>query len=209
MLQPIDDDRELVHRAQKGDFEAFESLVALYERRIYSLAMRIVRQQQDAEEVVQQTFLSVVEHLGEFREEARFSTWLMRIATNHALLLLRKRSRHRTVQLVEDHGEGEDYQNVPRPEFIAKWRETPEQIASQHETQRLLAQALDELDDKYRLVFLLRDVEGFSTAETAETLGITEANAKVRLLRARLMLRERLTREFGDEANRVVPDHEH
>jgi RNA polymerase sigma-70 factor, ECF subfamily len=209
MLQPIDDDRELVHRAQKGDFEAFESLVALYERRIYSLALRIVRQQQDAEEVVQQTFLSIVEHLGEFREEARFSTWLMRIATNHALLLLRKRSRRRTVQLADERGESEDYQDVPRPEFIAKWRETPEQIASQHETQRLLAQALDELDDKYRLVFVLRDIEGFSTAKTAETLGITEANAKVRLLRARLMLRERLTRIFGDEANRVAPDHEH
>ncbi len=209
MVQPIDDDRELVHRAQKGDFEAFESLVALYERRIYSLAMRIVRQQQDAEEVVQQTFLSIVEHLGEFREEARFSTWLMRIATNHALLLLRKRSRRRTVPLADDRGQSEDYQDVPRPEFIAKWRETPEQIASQHETQRLLAQALDELDDKYRLVFLLRDVEGLSTTETAETLGITEANVKVRLLRARLMLRERLTREFGDEASRVVPDHDH
>jgi RNA polymerase sigma-70 factor (ECF subfamily) len=209
MVQPIDDDRELVHRAQQGDFEAFESLVGLYERRIYSLAMRIVGQQQDAEEVVQQTFLSVVEHLGEFREEARFSTWLMRIATNHALLLLRKRSRHRTVQFADDRDESEDYQGVPRPEFIAQWRETPEQIASQRETQRLLAQALDELDDKYRVVFLLRDVEGLSTAETAEALGITEANVKVRLLRARLALRERLTREFGDEARRVVRDHEH
>jgi RNA polymerase sigma-70 factor, ECF subfamily len=209
MVPPIDDDRELIHRAQKGDFDAFESLVALNERRLYNLAMRIVRQQQDAEEVVQQTFLSVVEHLREFREEARFSTWLMRIATNHALLLLRKRARRRTVPLVEDHGDNENYQDVPRPEFIAKWRETPEQIASKHETQQLLAQALDELDDKYRLVFLLRDVEGLSTAETAEALGITEANTKVRLLRARLMLRERLTRQFGDEANRVLPDHEH
>lgn len=209
MPPPLDDDRELVHRAQQGDFEAFESLVGLHEQRVFRLAMRIVRQQQDAEEVVQQTFLSVVEHLAEFREEAKFSTWLARIATNHALLLLRKRARNRTVQLVEDYGDSEDYQSVPRPDFIANWRETPEHIASQRETQRLLAEALDELDEKYRLVFVLRDVEGLSTAETAEALGITEANTKVRLLRARLMLRERLTRVFGDEASRVVPDHEH
>jgi RNA polymerase sigma-70 factor (ECF subfamily) len=209
MEPSTDGDRELVHRAKKGDFEAFESLVSLYERRIYGLALRIVRQQQDAEEVVQQTFLSVVEHLSEFREEARFSIWLMRIATNHALLLLRKRSRQRTVQLVDDYGDNEDYRDVPRPEFIAQWRETPEQIASQRETREMLNQALDELDEKYRLVFVLRDVEGLSTAETAESLGISEANVKVRLLRARLMLRERLTRHFADEADRVVHDHEH
>ena len=209
MAQPNDNDRELVQRAKQGDFEAFEALVALYERRIYGLAMRIVGQRQDAEEVVQQTFLSVIEHLVDFREESLFSTWLMRIATNHALVLLRKRTRRRTVPLVEDRGEDEDYSQVPRPEFIARWRETPDQIASQHETQELLAQALDELDEKYRLVFVLRDVEGLSTAETAEALGITESNVKVRLLRARLMLRERLTRVFGDEAERVVHDHEH
>jgi RNA polymerase sigma factor (sigma-70 family) len=109
MSQVVDDDRELVRRAKTGDFEAFESLVALYEQRIFSLAARIVRRQHDAEEVVQQTFLSVIEHLGEFREQSRFSTWLMRIATNHALLLLRKRYRQRTVPLVDDHGESEDY----------------------------------------------------------------------------------------------------
>ena len=129
---------------------------------------------------MQQTFLSVIEHLGEFRQEARFSTWLMRIATNHALALLRKRSRRRTVPLGEDRGEDEDDQDVPRPQFIAQWRETPEQLASRHETRRLLDEALDELDEKYRLVFLLRDVEELSTAETAEALGISEANVKVR-----------------------------
>jgi RNA polymerase sigma-70 factor, ECF subfamily len=147
--------------------------------------------------------------LGEFREAARFSTWLMQIATNHALILLRKRSRHPFVQFTDNHPESEDYQDIARPDFIAKWRDTPEQIASQHETRQLLAQALEELDEKYRLVFLLRDVEGLSTGETAKSLGISESNVKVRLLRARLMLRERLTRVFGDEASRVAPDHGH
>lgn len=206
MTDSTDHDRPLVHRAQRGDFAAFESLVAQYERRIYGLALRIVRRSHDAEEVVQQTFLSVIEHLAEFRGEARFFTWLTRIATNHALALLRKRSRQQTLPLGEDGSEDRD-DPLPHPEFIAQWAETPEQVASRHETRQLLDQALDGLDEKYRLVFMLRDVEGFSTAETAETLGISISNVKVRLLRARLMLRECLTRQFGDEATRVIAKH--
>lgn len=203
-----DADRPLVHRAQQGDYAAFESLVARHERRLYGLALRIVGRRHDAEEVVQQTFVSVIEHLTDFREEALFSTWLMRVATNHALALLRKRARQRTAPLDEDTGD-ESYGSVPHPEFIAQWRETPEDLAARREVRELLDAALDELDEKYRLVFLLRDVEGLSTQETAEALDISVANVKVRLLRARLMLRERLTRHFGDEATRVVPDHHH
>jgi RNA polymerase sigma-70 factor, ECF subfamily len=208
MSHPSEDDRELVSRARAGDFTAFEALVALYARRIYSLAMRIVGQREDAEEVVQQTFLSVIEHLAEFREESQFSTWLMRIAMNHALGLLRKRRRQRTMPLAEVESEENGYDSIPRPEFIAQWRETPEQIASRHETQRLLQEALNELVEKYRVVFVLRDIQGLSTHDTARELGISEANVKVRLLRARLMLRERLTRTFGDEAAQVQP-HDH
>ena len=124
-----DPDRPLVRRAQQGDYAAFESLVARHERRLFGLALRIVGRRHDAEEVVQQTFVSVIEHLGEFREEALFSTWLMRVATNHALGLLRKRSRQRTVPLGEDTGD-EGYDSVPHPEFIAQWRETPEDLAA-------------------------------------------------------------------------------
>lgn len=207
-MTETDDDRPLVRHAREGDFAAFETLVATHERRIYGLALRIVGQRHDAEEVAQQTFLSVIEHLQEFREESSFSTWLMRIATNHALALLRRRSRQRTVPLGEDRSE-DSYEDMPHPEFIAQWRETPEQIATRREIREMLTQALDELDQKYRLVFLLRDVEGLSTSETAETLGITVSNVKVRLLRARLMLRERLTRQFGDETTRVFLGHDH
>ncbi len=204
MSRPIDVEGELVRRARAGDFEAFEALVARYERRVYGLALRIVRHRQDAEEVVQQTFLSVIEHLAGFREEASFYTWLMRIATNHALALLRKRSNRATVALRDDIASDEG-EGLPRPEFIAQWRETPDEIAQRREVRKVLDEALDGLDEKYRLVFLLRDVEGLSTAETAEALGISEANVKVRLLRARLMLREKLTRMFGDEAKRLAP----
>ncbi len=207
MSSAAEEDSQLVRRTRAGDFEAFESLVAKYERRLYGLALRIVRHVQDAEEVVQQTFVSVIEHLEGFREESSFYTWLMRIATNNALALLRKRTNRPTVPLRDDRS-SESYDDLPHPEFIAQWRETPDQIAQRNETARLLAEALDELDEKYRLVFVLRDVEGLSTAETAAALQITEANVKVRLLRARLMLREKLTRAFGDEAARLEP-HRH
>ena len=208
MSSPAEEDRRLVTLARGGDFGAFESLVSKYERRVYTLALRIVRHAQDAEEVVQQTFLSLVEHLKGFRGESSFYTWLMRIATNHALALLRKRSVRSAVSLDAD-GAGDSYSGLPHPDYIAVWRETPDQIASRRETRRLVDEALDKLDDKYRLVFLLRDIEGLSTRETAEALGITPENVKVRLLRARLMLRERLTRVFGDEATRVAAGHDH
>lgn len=207
-VKVVSDEIDLVRRARNGEFEAFAELVAKYERRVYTLALRIVGRQEDADEVVQETFLSVIEHLQGFREEASFYTWLMRIATNHALKVLRGRKRLTSVPIEAQQSE-DDYRDLPHPEFIANWRDTPERIAVQRETRRILAEALDELDEKYRTVFLLRDVEGLSTDETAEALGLSAANVKVRLLRARLMLRERLTRIFGDESKRVFPQHSH
>lgn len=208
MADVADEDRDLVQLARQGDFAAFESLVSKYERRLFSLAMRIVRHQHDAEEVVQQTFLSVIEHLDGFREESTFHTWLTRIATNHALALLRKRASRNAVEFRDDQT-SETYADLPHPQYIAKWHESPEQLAHRREITELLQRALDELDDKYRLVFLLRDVEGLSTSETAEALNITESNVKVRLLRARLMLRERLTRVLGDASTQMTPSHDH
>jgi RNA polymerase sigma-70 factor (ECF subfamily) len=101
-----------------------------------------------------------------------------------------------------------DDDSLPHPEYIADWRESPAELATRSETQRLIDVALAELDERYRLVFLLRDVEGFSVKETADALGLSEANVKVRLLRARLELREKLTRAFGDESRRLQP-HSH
>jgi RNA polymerase sigma-70 factor (ECF subfamily) len=202
-----DEDRLLVERAKTGDFAAMESLLVKYERQVYGVARRIVQQHQDAEEVAQQTFLSVIEHLGEFREESQFRTWLLRIATNHALALLRKRSV-RAGPSVDEQDSDDSSEGVPHPQFIATWRETPEEIAMRRETRQLVDDALIGLAEKYRLVFVLRDIEGLSTRETADVLEISVEAVKVRLLRARLMLRERLTRLFGDESTRVSP-HDH
>jgi len=202
-----DGDADLVRRAKAGEYAAFEALVSKYERPIYTLARRIVGSVEDAEDIVQDSFSSVVEHLGEFREEASFYTWLSRIATNQALKLLRKRRGLPTVPLDEDRDA--DGQALPHPEFIAPWAQDPIEAAADPALRRRIDQALTELDEKYRVVFVLRDVEGLSTEATARALGISVPNVKVRLLRARLQLRERLTRVLGDEARRVVPPADH
>jgi RNA polymerase sigma-70 factor, ECF subfamily len=202
-------DMELVHRAQSGQLDAFETLTNRHEQRVYSLALRMLRHEQDAEDVTQQTFLSAVEHLADFREEASFSTWLLRIATHAALKVIRKRKGLNTVSLEEATEVSEGVDSVPHPEFIADWRQSPEELVQRNETRRLLDEALAQLDEKYRIVFLLRDVEGLSVRETAEALGLSEANIKVRLLRARLQLREHLTRTLGDPERRLIRTHDH
>ncbi|MCG3150190.1 MAG: ECF RNA polymerase sigma factor SigE [Verrucomicrobiae bacterium] len=190
-------DTELVRRAKTGDLPAFEELVSRHEQRVYSLAYRMLRNEHDAEDVTQQAFISALEHLREFREESSFATWLLRIASHAGLKIIRKRGNEPTEPF-----------ELPHPEFIASWLESPAKLAQQNETGHLIEAALATLDEKHRLVFLLRDVEGLSVKETADATGLTEANVKVRLLRARLQLREQLTRAFGDEATRVVP-HSH
>jgi RNA polymerase sigma-70 factor, ECF subfamily len=200
-----DPDLSLVRRAREGSFEAFDTLVGRHERYLYTLALRIVRNVQDAEEVVQETFLSVVEHIKDFAEQSTFRTWLVRIATNHALKVLRRRRTHRAIQM--SGPDPDERRPLPHPQFIAPWRDEPLNLAQEKETQRLLVEAMEAIDDKYRLVFQLRDVQGLSTEETARALAITESNVKVRLLRARLMLRERLTLALGDRDRQVTPHH--
>lgn len=203
----VDEDAGLVRRAQAGDYPAFEALVSKYERPMYTLTRRIVGNPEDAEDAVQEAFSSVVEHLGDFRGEASFYTWLSRIATNHALKILRKRRGLTTVPLDEESlAEARD---LPRPEFIAPWATDPESAGKDPSIRALLETALGELDEKYRLAFVLRDLQGLSTEAAAGALGISEGNLKVRLLRARLQLRERLTRVLGDEAARLEPPPDH
>jgi RNA polymerase sigma-70 factor (ECF subfamily) len=202
-------DAQLVQQAKQGDLDAFEELANRHERRIYTLARRITQNEHDAQDVTQQTFLSALEHLGDFREEASFATWLDRIATHAALKILRKRKGLDTVSLDQATDPDADTGEIPHPEYIADWRADPEELVHRSEIRQLLDQALAQLDEKYRLVFLLRDVEGLSVRETAELLGLSETNVKVRLLRARLQLREHLTRVLGDPARRIEPHPHH
>ena len=169
----------------------------------------MLRQEQDAEDVTQQTFLSALENLKGFRGEASFATWLFRIATHAALKVIRKRKGLETVSLEAATEAADGTDAVPHPEYIADWRQSPEQLVHKNEVRRLLDEALARLDEKHRLVFLLRDVEGLSIKETADALGLSEANVKVRLLRARLQLREQLTRTLGDPDKRLTRSHDH
>ena len=152
-----------------------------------------------------------MEHLSGFRGEASFSTWLLRIATHAALKILRKRKGLDLISLEAATEPAEHSEAIPHPEFIADWRQSPEELVERREVQQLLNESLAQLDEKHRLVFLLRDVEGLSIKETAETLGLSEANTKVRLLRARLWLRELLTQTLGDPETRLLrsPHHQH
>ena len=198
-------DLELLRLARRGQWDAFESLLERLEPRVFALAMRLLRHRHDAEDVTQQTFVKVIENLEQFREESSVATWVLRIATNLALTAIRRR---RPIQTLWNEGAAagsDDSSSLSRPQFIAHWRDDPADLVGRAEVRQLLEEALDELDEKYRTVFTLRDIEQFSTRETAEILGISENNVKVRLLRARLQLRERLTHTLGDETQRLEP----
>jgi RNA polymerase sigma-70 factor (ECF subfamily) len=196
---PVDDELELVTNARKGDAASFSTLLRRYEGKIFRLAMNITQNREDAEDVLQEAFLKAYEHLDQFQGNSRFYTWVVRIAVNQALMKLRKRRSDRAVSLDEQIDTGED--TVIRE--IAAWDPDPEQQYSQEELHTILSSAIDDLAPIYRTVFTLRDVDGLSTEETAEALELSVPAVKSRLLRARLQLRDRLTRFFkrkGDDA---------
>ncbi len=186
------DESELVAKARRGDAQAFTVLVNRYERKIFRLARHITQNEEDAEDVLQETFLKAYEHLGGFQEQSKFYTWLVRIAVNEALMKLRKRRSGKLLSLDETIDTGEE--TVARE--IAVWDDNPEQRYSQEELRAILQQAVDGLAPIFRTVFVLRDIDELSTEETAEALGISIPAVKSRLLRARLQLRDRLTRVF-------------
>jgi RNA polymerase sigma-70 factor, ECF subfamily len=188
---------DLVSRARSGEMSAFNELVRKYERKIYRLAKNITQNDEDAEDVLQETFLKAYEHLDGFQGNSKFYTWLVRIGVNEALMKLRKRKSDRTVPLDEPVDTGEE--TVIRE--IAVW-DDPEQKYSQDELGRILTEAVESLKPAFRTVFVLRDIEELSTEETAQALSISIPAVKSRLLRARLQLREKLTRFFkrkGDD----------
>lgn len=191
-VTPAFDETALVTRARAGDTAAFSELVSQYERKIYRLAKNITRHDEDAEDVLQDAFLKAYEHLDRFEGNSKFYTWLVRIAVNEALMKLRKRKTDKTVPLDEPVDAGEDLMQRE----IAVWDDNPEQQYSGEEMKKILEEALDTLKPDFRTVFTLRDIEELSTEETADALGISIAAVKSRLLRARLALREKLTRQF-------------
>jgi RNA polymerase sigma-70 factor, ECF subfamily len=196
----VADELILVERARAGDDLAFTELLHRYERKILRLAKNITQNDEDAEDVLQETFLKAYSHLDKFKGDSKFYTWIVRIGVNEALMKLRKRKSDKSVSLDQEIDTGEDF--VPRE--IAVWEDNPEQSYSRDEMRDILDQAVEALPPIFRSVFVLRDIEELSTEETADALGISIPAVKSRLLRARLQLRERLTRFFkrykGDNA---------
>jgi RNA polymerase sigma-70 factor (ECF subfamily) len=196
---PTIDEATLVAQTRQGDTLAFTMLVKRYEGKIFRLAQHITQNREDAEDVLQETFLKAYEHLDQFQGNSKFYTWIVRIAVNQALMKLRKRRSDKTVSMDETIDTGED--TMVRE--IAAWDESPEERYSREELGTILSSAIESLAAPYRAVFILRDMEELSTEETAEALDLSIPAVKSRLLRARLQLRDKLTRYFkrkGDDA---------
>jgi RNA polymerase sigma-70 factor, ECF subfamily len=190
--EPLSEELQLVQAAKGGDVGAFEELVKRYDRNVFRIAQHITQNREDAEDVVQDAFLKAYTNLGQFQGQSKFYTWLVRIAVNEALMRLRRRRPERMVSLDEDVKTEDD--SVPRE--VADWAPNPEQLYTQGELQDILTRTIQGLPPGFRTVFVLRDVEGLSTEETADALSLSIPAVKSRLLRARLQLRERLSRYF-------------
>ena len=183
-------DVALVAKARAGDVAAYDDLVRKYERQIFRIAQHITQNREDAEDVMQDAFVKAFEKLDQFQGNSKFYTWLVRIAVNESLMRLRKRRTGKMVSIDEDLKTEEG--SVPRD--FADWAPDPEQNYNRAELAEILRKTIQGLPPGFRVVFVLRDVDGLSTEETAETLGLSIPAVKSRLLRARLQLRERLSR---------------
>lgn len=199
MKPEVLNDAELVEKAQSGDTAAVEELVSRYEDKVYSLAYRMVGNREDAEDVLQDTFLNVVRSIGSFRGKSSFSTWLYRITANAALTRLRKTSR-------KEKSEGEFLDEVyavkqaaQAGERLSDWSENPAKQLLTEEAKVIMEAAIDELPEKYRTVFVLRDVEGLPANEVADILDLSIPAVKSRLHRARMFLRNHLSYYFSGE----------
>jgi len=177
-----------------GDRAEFARLVDAYSSPIYRLGLRMLGNSQDAEDVLQNTFINALTHLSSFEGRSSLSTWRYRIAANEALMLIRKKKP----EINLDDAESDDHNEDLKPTQIVDWSARPEDELLSGEGKKVLDAAIQTLPESMRLVFLLRDVEGLSIKETAEALNLTETNVKTRLLRARMFLREKLSTYYGE-----------
>lgn len=192
-------EEELVQRAREGDRRALAELVNEYSERIYNLALRMLRNKEDAEDVLQETFLTVIEKLYTFDGRSSFFTWIYRIATNASLMRLRKKK----IVFQELSDDPDMHEHIESKVFI-DWSQDPSINVFDREVKEKLDEAIKSLSDIYRSVFVLRDIEGLSIRETSSILNITEENVKIRLRRARQFLRDYLSDYFEE---RVITHH--
>ena len=193
MIKPMQTDISL-EALIAGDRAEFAHMMDAYSSPIYRLGLRMLGSPQDAEDILQNTFLNALMHLREFEGRSSLSTWLYRIAANEALMLLRKKKPEVNLE----DAEAEETDGDLKPTQFVDWSGLPEDELLSGEGKTILDQAIQRLPEPLRIVFLLRDVEGLSIKETAEALDLTETNVKTRLLRARLSLREQLSAYYRE-----------
>lgn len=190
-------DEEIVDQVRNGTTALYELIVRRYNQRLYRVARAILRDDAEAEDVMQEAYVRAFQHLNQFEGRAPFASWLTRIAVHEALARLRSRQK---IQQFDEPGDDAEMEVA-----IVEKSPDPEQQTSNQELARLLEQELLQLPEQYRTVMMLRDVEDLSTAETAEALGLTEENVKVRLHRGRSMMRRNLTERIGVRAKEAFP----
>jgi RNA polymerase sigma-70 factor (ECF subfamily) len=190
-------DMALVERALAREADACRLLIRTYNQRLYRLARSILRNDGEAEDVVQEAYLRAFAHLGSFRGDSALSTWLSRIVINEALGRLRKRRRAAASEVPESYGEAHDSGARIIPFPLGSSEADPERTMAQRQILDLVERATDDLPEVYRTVFVARVIEGLSMEETADLLGIKPETVKTRLFRARRLVRERIEREVG------------
>jgi len=186
----LEEERVLVEKAKAGDKPSLAKLVEAYQEPIYHTALKMTKNREDAEDVLQETFVTMVEKLNQFRGDARLYTWLYRIAVNNVYKRTRITQKHEAMDIDDP-----DVQQI-HGQNLSEWPETQELLGERKWLQDVLAEGLDNLPQKYRTVFILRDIQGLSTRETQEILNISESNVKVRLMRSRHYLREQLSKSL-------------
>jgi len=192
-------DREVVDRVRNGETALFEILMRRHNQRVYRAARAILKDESEAEDAMQQAYINAFLHLEQFESRAQFSTWLTRITIYEALARRRKRRPEEPLSINDDEGHG--------PEAVSSSEISPERQAYSGELARLIEDAVDALPESYRAVFMLREVEGLSTLETAEGLGVGEEAVKTRLHRARAMVRQTLSDRLGASASQAFQFH--
>ena len=193
MVNPTSQDLSL-EKLRAGDRAEFARLVDAFSGPIYRLGIRMLGNAQDAEDILQNTFLNALTHLSEFEGRSSLATWLYRIAANEALMLIRRKKPE--VNIEDTQADDSDAELTPN--YFVDWSGLPENELLSDEGKKALDEAIQTLPEKLRIIFIMRDIEGLSINETADALGLTETNVKTRLLRARLHLREQLSVYYGE-----------
>lgn len=183
------EEKEIIKKAQNGDMQALSDLIKKYEQTVYNFSFKICRNKEKAENTMQETFLSMVKSLNQFSGNSKLSTWLYTVVSNHCLMLARSQKKHEYTPIGDDDSLIDD-------KDVADWSVSPLKVAENNELKEMLDSAVSKLEPEYRIVFMLRDVEGLSTEETAEVVNLSVPAVKSRLHRARAFLRNELNKSL-------------